>query len=130
MSIRCTMSVLVGARATKVNTIRARKFESYLPPAASSSLAEIIGPIIAAGISEKLAILKLVAKYFAPKALLTYADVISVLSCTNFSPVIVLAIVIPSSMVTRFASSFCAVCDKLLSTPHSRIRLQIGRAHV
>ena len=57
------------------------------------------------------------------KATMPSPSIISVLSCTNFSPVIVLAIVIPSSMVTRFASSFCAVCDRLLSTPHSRIRL-------
>ncbi|OPZ85171.1 MAG: hypothetical protein BWY74_03993 [Firmicutes bacterium ADurb.Bin419] len=40
----------------------------------------------------------------------------------NFSAVIVEPIITPRSMVTRFASSFCAACDNLSKTPHSLIR--------
>ena len=32
------------------------------------------------------------------------------------------AIVMPRKIVTRFASTFCAVSERELSTPHSRIR--------
>ena len=42
---------------------------------------------------------------------------------TNLSAVICPATVRPSTMVMRFASTFCAVSLRAFSTPHSRSRL-------
>lgn len=42
---------------------------------------------------------------------------------TNSSAFILNATEMPKSSVTRFASSFCALPERLSSTPHSRTRL-------
>ena len=49
--------------------------------------------------------------------------IISVSTLKKYSACIFVAIVIPRKIVTRLASTFCAVSERLSSTPHSRIRL-------
>ena len=51
------------------------------------------------------------------------ARISSVSGRTNLSAVIWPATVRPSTIVIRFASTFCAVSDRAFSTPHSRSRL-------
>ncbi len=54
----------------------------------------------------------------SPRAIIS-----SVPPVRNWSACILVAMVMPRKMVMRFASTFCAVSDRLFSTPHSRSRL-------
>ena len=49
--------------------------------------------------------------------------IMMVCTVTNWSARMEKAMVMPSSSVMRLAKSFCAVSDRRLSTPHSRMRL-------
>ena len=57
------------------------------------------------------------------KATSPSARIIRVCRFKKYSACILDATVSPSSRVMRFASTFCAVSDRLSSTPHSRMRL-------